>query len=396
MSMKRKYAIGNDKVLVYVDEPLVEGYEEAKAVSQIKAVCDHPVRDDIVEGLVYRGAKIPADLVKDVFGTIRQYPNREVGFMLLYKGSEHKWKIQCPEQRGGGAAVTYKGERDEEGYSEVGTIHTHPQMGAFWSGTDHANNAGKHGLHIVFGLSDGLVTSYKCTLYTVHNQYDQNLWNVMEEVSFTEKYPPRKEWTDIIDKQSFTPPAFKVPAKPMQLPPKDYDYPQAQRSLRSMTMYEDDLHQRFQFDTERDRIKECVVEFIGQLMEDNLDLVQSAAADNGMDNVIVLPHDIEKQQEGVEEQLANILCTLTLTPDRMFLVLSTLLWNMLSDYPSDVEESMGREEYEKYRQGLKMLLNMHGLKGDVVSPIEANSKWHEVDAYQRMLSARINAEDSKC
>lgn len=114
------------------------------------------------------------------------------------------------------------------GYTLMGSIHTHPEMGAFWSGTDLNDQQFKAGLHIVFGLHNGLVTQNKCTVFMPNAQQDQDLWDVVEEVDFTQEYDPVPEWVEVIKKQSYhRPVTYKyygghtsTPAK--TLPPGHY------------------------------------------------------------------------------------------------------------------------------------------------------------------------------
>ena len=125
--------------------------------------------------LKWIGGKIDKELMLKVFALISHFPNTEVMICLYYNTIEKKWMAHIPKQKGSPAHVAYSDEDWEtpQGWTFLGTIHTHPNMAAFWSGTDTTDQTLKDGLHIVLGLTSGKVTSYQCSLFYNKKRYDQ-------------------------------------------------------------------------------------------------------------------------------------------------------------------------------------------------------------------------------
>lgn len=197
--------VAKDGVRVRLESPCLEGWIEPKNLDDLRTYAARDLPKDKFPGPKWIGAKMPTELVQKVLGTIHEFPHTETAYVLYYNPIEKKWAIKCPEQSGGGAAVSFEddGTGMPEGYLITGSIHTHPEMGAFWSGTDLNDQQFKAGLHIVFGLHDGLVTQSKCTVFMPNAQEDQNLWDVLEETDFTKVYEPVAEWVETIKKQSY-------------------------------------------------------------------------------------------------------------------------------------------------------------------------------------------------
>jgi hypothetical protein len=140
--------------------------------------------------------------MKKVLGTVRMFPRREVGFVLYYNATSHEWDIECPEQSGSGGSVQFQGRKDPgPGFSEVGTIHTHPNMPAFWSGTDSHDQKGRFGVHCVLGLRDGVVDKYLWTIFTPNGEYNKDWGEIAEKVDFEGRYEPDPEWMKTLDKK---------------------------------------------------------------------------------------------------------------------------------------------------------------------------------------------------
>lgn len=95
---------------------------------------------------------------------------------LYYNPDDAKWFAALPKQRGTGAHVAYSDSGDmqiPQGYYFSGTIHSHPNMGAFWSGTDTKDQKDKTGLHMVVGTdSSGTMRTHLCSLFLMGEQYD--------------------------------------------------------------------------------------------------------------------------------------------------------------------------------------------------------------------------------
>lgn len=125
--------------------------------------------------LKWTGAPIPKDIMLKVAALAGHYPRMEVAVCLYYNSEDKQWLVNVPKQKGTGAHVKYSDEDFEppKGYAFLGTIHTHPEMGAFWSGTDRNDQNMKTGLHVVLGLRGGKIDQVLCSLFFNKKQYDQ-------------------------------------------------------------------------------------------------------------------------------------------------------------------------------------------------------------------------------
>lgn len=194
-----EFYVGYDRILVKVDSPVLEGYEVCKSLDDLRASTMKKT-PPIVPGVRWTGAKIPNALMSQILGTIHAFPKMETAYVLYYSTRENKWAAKCPEQNGAGAAVYFKdnGEPPAPGFATIGTIHTHPEMSAFWSGIDLDDQRSKWGIHMVFGLRDGFVDTTLCTVFTLTDKYDQKLEDVIEPIDFKHEWAPNKEWVEKI------------------------------------------------------------------------------------------------------------------------------------------------------------------------------------------------------
>lgn len=192
---------------------MLEGWEECRDLRALKAHVGHEVDPMIVTGVHWVGPKMPAKMLQDVLGTIKYFPHKETGYVLLYNLSEKKWRVDCPDQKGGAGSVKFNNYYESwsdggfvrgcDGYMPIGTIHTHPEMSARWSGTDLRDQCGSFGVHIVFGTKKGLVDTVLCTIFTPQGEYDVPLWDVCEEVELGKAYEGVHDWTITILKQNY-------------------------------------------------------------------------------------------------------------------------------------------------------------------------------------------------
>lgn len=111
------------------------------------------------------------------------------------------WGVLCPVQENTGAACDYKpdsiaGIKDPDSLV-VGSVHSHPWMAAYASGTDHKDQADFPGLHITFGWQDkvdGGATQY-------HFEWNQGgvNWTLREDLVFEAAPPPETSYEEIED-----------------------------------------------------------------------------------------------------------------------------------------------------------------------------------------------------
>lgn len=200
--MEEEYVINNKQCLIKIDSPLLEGWEECKDLKVLKAYA--PIAEaEIATGLRWKGSRIPAALWSQVLGTAEAFPNMEIMLSLYYNRHKHEWRIKCTEQKGSAASVYMAddGVYPEPGFSLLGSIHTHPNMTAFWSSTDEAYQGDYIGIHIVLGITKGLVSTSLCSIRTKHGVYDQELDLICEPVPLGVPHEANAEWVETIKAQ---------------------------------------------------------------------------------------------------------------------------------------------------------------------------------------------------
>ena len=204
----KNYVVGTDAVLAKVDSPLLDGWITVGSVKELQTYTDKQIDRAQYPGLKWKGTKFPAALMQQVIGTIHEFPRMETAYSLYYNVTTGEWAVKCPDQNGSGASVSYAddGTGMPEGFSIIGSIHTHPEMGAFWSGTDLNDQQKKHGIHFVFGLRNGLVATSKVSVFTPNEQFDQNLHDVVEDFDWAQVYPAVPEWVETIKAQRYVKP----------------------------------------------------------------------------------------------------------------------------------------------------------------------------------------------
>jgi hypothetical protein len=108
-----------------------------------------PEYEPVMESLQWNAPKLPYSIIQEslaFFRSVYKMYKSEAVLMLALKDA--KWEIAPPEQTVSGASLEYVLEK---GITPFGTIHSHCEMGAFFSNTDHDDVAGFDGLHIVIG-----------------------------------------------------------------------------------------------------------------------------------------------------------------------------------------------------------------------------------------------------
>lgn len=202
--MEPQFKICLDGVYVQQDSPLLSGWEKLTKPEQLIGYAgDMLQRQSPKEGVAWQGAKIPMSVIAPVLGTIQAFPNMETGYQLYYNLKEGKWRIRCPKQFGLSASVYFENDIPmQDGFFLQGTIHTHPNMQAFWSGMDLSSNAGRFGLHMVFGLEEGMIRTHKITIFTKISHYDLVVNDIFEDdVELRSVCKPNPEWVEAINQQ---------------------------------------------------------------------------------------------------------------------------------------------------------------------------------------------------
>lgn len=159
---------------IYIDSPNAKGWHQCEPEEFFanQRPYDTELNKDLLK---WTGAKVGKDLLLQVAALANCFPRMEIMVCLYYSSTEQKWLASVPKQKGSGAHVKYDDENFEppKGYEFLGTIHTHPEMSAFWSCVDRNDQNRKNGLHLVLGLRNGKINEVLCSLFYNGKQYDQ-------------------------------------------------------------------------------------------------------------------------------------------------------------------------------------------------------------------------------
>lgn len=159
---------------IYIDSPNAKGWHQCEPEEFFanQRPYDTELNKDLLK---WTGAKVGKDLLLQVAALANCFPKMEIMVCLYYSSTEQKWLANVPKQKGSGAHVKYDDEDFDppKGYEFLGTIHTHPEMSAFWSCVDRNDQNRKNGLHLVLGLRNGRINEVLCSLFYNGKQYDQ-------------------------------------------------------------------------------------------------------------------------------------------------------------------------------------------------------------------------------
>lgn len=197
----------------------------------------------------YTMPPIPHTLVEKMdqfFRLVYSQHGTESIVLLTYdmtKTGPEGWGVLVPEQSNTAAHCKYDADSIAEIKPEnaliVGSVHSHPEMSAYASGTDHADQADFDGLHITYGWQKSQnngATQYHMELQMSGTAYTLKPSDVFEDyVVFKEPDPEVVDWSSKVKKA--LPPiaggihtAGHTPA----MPPAPYQ-PATQASLASGT-----------------------------------------------------------------------------------------------------------------------------------------------------------------
>lgn len=127
-------------------------------------------------------------------------------------GGSEGWGIVVPDQENTGAHCKYDADsivdaKDDDAFV-VGSVHSHPGMSAFASGTDHADQADFDGVHITFGWSNSKNAGQ--TEYHAEMQMGGKAWSLEPEDIFLDMPAPEvpeeiKSWQTRVKPKVATP-----------------------------------------------------------------------------------------------------------------------------------------------------------------------------------------------
>lgn len=149
----------------------------------------------------YSMSPIPTVIIKkldEFFRLIFAQHGTESIVLLTYdieKSGSDGWGILVPEQTNTAAHCSYDPDSivdlKDDNILIVGSVHSHPEMSAYASGTDHSDQADFDGVHITYGwqkaVSNG-ATQYHLELQMSGTSYKLNIEDVFED-TITSKDP---------------------------------------------------------------------------------------------------------------------------------------------------------------------------------------------------------------
>lgn len=139
------YVVGKEGVFIKKRLGIMESLSPVKNISILESV-QATAKMHI--------AKMPAIMVAKIanFFTDVYEEHRSEAVVLLFYNEEHEhYKIVVPPQKVSAAGAEYNRAITVEGYTMIGTIHSHANFSAFHSGTDQGDEQSFDGLHITFG-----------------------------------------------------------------------------------------------------------------------------------------------------------------------------------------------------------------------------------------------------
>ena len=154
---------------------------------------------------------ILVDKLDQFFRLVHSQHGTESIVLLTYdttKTGSEGWGVLVPEQTNTPAHCSYDADSiaaiKPEHVLIVGSVHSHPEMSAYASGTDHADQADFDGLHITYGWQKSVnngATQHYFELQMSGTAYTLKAEDVFEEYTIQkEPDPDVVEWSDKVKK----------------------------------------------------------------------------------------------------------------------------------------------------------------------------------------------------
>lgn len=173
----------------------------------------------IEEEAIYQMPPIPRVLVKkmdEFFRLVHAQHGTESILLLTFdetNWSSDSWGVLVPKQENTSVHCKYDPDSvvDLKPYhlSIVGSVHSHPDMSAYASGTDHEDQADFDGLHITYGWQKSInagATQYHIEMQMSGKAYTLKPEDVFEtEIIITDPDPEVVQWTENVSKKAQPP-----------------------------------------------------------------------------------------------------------------------------------------------------------------------------------------------
>lgn len=202
--------IASDGCYSKLDSGMVKGWMKLTSLSEVLARAEdlgEERKAELESAFRWTASPIERAEMAKVLSAIKEFVAHEIVLIIYRKETTGEWFIKAPPQKGSPASVDYE-DKDEsgvpEGYRFFGTIHSHPRMSAFWSGTDSRDQKDKLGIHIVVGTdSEGNMSSHKVGFSTPCGTYDlEGAVEWPEDGEISSSSVP-EEWKEEIKAQRF-------------------------------------------------------------------------------------------------------------------------------------------------------------------------------------------------
>lgn len=144
------------------------------------------------------------DTTISFFKEIQKTHDTEAYLQFFYNTEEEEYVLHCPQQEVSKASVKYKTdpEFEKDKYISFMEIHSHGTMGAFFSGTDNADETSDR-FYGVVGKITSVFPEYKFRLVLGGKHLEVDLFDLFQQRP-GEAYP--SDWVDRIKKEE---PKFK-------------------------------------------------------------------------------------------------------------------------------------------------------------------------------------------
>jgi hypothetical protein len=155
--------------------------------------------------------KVMIDKLDQFFRAIEKSHDSEAIVLLTFDPSyedSQGWGILVPEQENNAAHCSYDpisvAETKPDNVYIVGSVHSHPSMAAYASGTDHKDQVGFDGLHITFGWQPSVnnnATQYHIELQMGGKIFSLTPEQVFESDIYFEPDPEVLDWVTKVKKE---------------------------------------------------------------------------------------------------------------------------------------------------------------------------------------------------
>ncbi len=162
-----------------------------------------PEFESVKESLTWTAPALPYSLIEEALEFFRAvYDQHEAEAIALLTLNDDIWGNVVPEQKVSRASLDYQMPKLT---GLAGTIHSHGNMDAFFSGTDHKDVAGFDGLHIVLGKIDRRVPRIKAGVYVNGRLFEFEPKDIISELPAEHIVNTDHPWLTKVKTQSRAP-----------------------------------------------------------------------------------------------------------------------------------------------------------------------------------------------